>query len=68
MTPEQVIQLTSAMKDLGVEVFELEGLKVRFIQPLSLSPVSEFTKAPLKEDIEKRLSEMNEKLMFGSSM
>lgn len=57
------------MKDLGVEVFELEGLKVRFSQPLSLSPVSDFTKAqPLKEDIEKRLSEMNEKLMFGSSM
>lgn len=68
MTPEQVIQLTSAMKEMGVEAFELESLKVRFGQ--TQLPLAELVKpSPLtKDDLVKVQSELNERLMFGSSM
>jgi hypothetical protein len=68
MTPDQAIQLTSAMKEMGVEAFELESLKVRFGQ--TQSPLAELGKtSPLtKEDLAKVQSEINERLIFGSSM
>ena len=68
MTPEQAIHLTLAMKEAGVEVFELESLKVRFGQ-IQL-PLAELGKpSPLtKDDLAKVQSELNERLIFGSSM
>lgn len=56
------------MKAMGVEVFELESLKVRFGQ--TQLPLAELGKpSPLtKDDLAKVQSELNERLIFGSSM
>jgi hypothetical protein len=67
MTPQEIVQLTEQMKALGVECFEARDVKVRFVQTIAYPEFAKPTELR-KEDEIKLQSEINERLMFGSSM
>lgn len=67
MTPMEIVQLTQDMKALGVECFEAGAVKVRFTSSIAYPDFAKPTELR-KEDEIKLQSELNERLMFGSSM
>jgi ClpP class serine protease len=68
MTPQEIVQLTEKMKVLGVECFEAGDVKVRFSQAISYPDFAKPVVPLTEEDKAKFQSELNERLMFGSSM
>ena len=67
MSPEKAIEVTKAMKEMGVMIFELETLKVQF-HPQVMASLPSLPESPRAEDSDIIRSQINERLLFGSSM